>query len=369
MAPHFHALFVKSITPLIADAAQITFAIPPDLRDAYEFQPGQFLTLRAQINGNAIRRSYSICSTPALLHSVQEVSVGIKRVQGGVFSTWATQQLQVGDQVDVMTPDGRFTVRNLAAKQRVAFCAGSGITPVLSIMAHTLTTESDSSFTLVYNNQRANTIMFFEELQDLKDRYASRVSLVHVLSRQPSEVALLHGRLDETKVGELLRSALPAGQIDEAFICGPEPMIEACERALLAAGVPRERVHAERFASASSSATRTTTKIIASHAVSTVPTSQNTHKFILDIVLDGKIHQMGMGQDDNVLDTALQAGLDLPYACKGGVCATCRAKVIEGQVRMEKNFTLEQWEVDKGFVLTCQSHCVSDKVVVSYDER
>ena len=367
MVPHFHTLFVKSITPLTAEAAQITFAIPPDLRDAYEFLPGQFLTLRAQINGTAVRRSYSICSTPARLHSAQEVSVGIKRVKGGVFSTWATQQLQVGNEVDVMTPDGRFTVRNTAATLRVAFCAGSGITPVLSIMAHSLATEHASCFTLVYNNQRVNTIMFNEELQDLKDRYPHRVSLVHLLSRQPSEVALLHGRLDEAKVTELLRSAIPAGHIDEAFICGPEPMIEACERALLAAGVPRERMHAERFASVSTNPV--TTKNIAARAVSTLTTGQNTHQFALDVVLDGKTHHLGLGAQDNVLDTALQAGLDLPYACKGGVCATCRAKVIEGQVRMEKNFTLEQWEVDKGFVLTCQSHCVSDKVVISYDER
>ena len=367
MTPRFHALFVKSITPLTADAAQITFAIPPELRDVYAFIPGQFLALRAQINGAAVRRSYSICSSPARLHSLQEISVGIKRVQGGVFSTWATQQLQVGDLVDVMTPDGRFTVRNPTATQRVAFCAGSGITPVLSIMAHTLATEPASSFTLVYSNQRANTIMFNEDLQDLKDRYPSRVNLVHVLSRQPSEVALLHGRLDETKVGELLRKAIPAGHIDEAFICGPEPMIEACERALLAAGVSRERVHAERFASTST--TPVTTKIVAARAYSASAAGRISHKFTLSVVLDGKTHQLDMGEEDNVLDTALNAGLDLPYACKGGVCATCRAKVVEGQVRMDKNFTLEQWEVDKGFVLTCQSHCVSNKVVVSYDER
>lgn len=367
MAPHFHALFVKSIMPLTADAMQITFIIPPELRGAYEFLPGQFLTLRAQINGAAVRRSYSICSAPALLHGMQEVSVGIKRVQNGVFSTWATQKLRVGNQLDVMTPDGRFTVRNPTATQRVAFCAGSGITPVLSIMAHTLASEPTSGFTLVYSNQRASTIMFNEDLQDLKDRYPSRVSLVHVLSRQPSEVALLHGRLDETKVAELLRSAIPAGHIDEAFICGPEPMIEACERALLGAGVPRERVHAERFACAS--ITPVTTKNIAAREQSMLATDQITYPFTLNVVLDGTTHHLGMGPEDNVLDTALDAGLDLPYACKGGVCATCRAKVIEGQVRMEKNFTLEQWEVDKGFVLTCQSHCVSAKVVVSYDER
>ena len=367
MTPQFHELFVKSCTPLTSDALQITFAIPPDLRDAYEFLPGQFLTLRAQIDGVSIRRSYSICSTPAILHSAQELSVGIKRVQEGVFSGWASAQLQVGDRVEVMTPDGRFTVRNATAKHRVAFCAGSGITPVLSIMAHTLASESASRFTLVYGNQRVNSIMFHEQLQDMKDRYPDRVSLVHIFSRQPSEVALLHGRLDEDKVAKLLASVVPAASIDEAFICGPEAMIEACERALHGAGVPRERVHAERFASHQD--TKVTIKNIAASAYFTGNKGQIDKKFALEVVLDGKIHSMGMDSESNVLDTALQAGLDLPYACKGGVCCTCRAKVLEGQVRMVKNFTLEQWEIDKGFVLTCQSHCVSHKVVVSYDER
>ena len=211
--------------------------------------------------------------------------------------------------------------------------------------------------------------MFNEELQDLKDRYPERVSLVHVLSRQPSEVAVQQGRLDDAKVTELLRTLLPASQIDEAFICGPEAMIESTERALRAAGVPAERVHAERFASGIAQQKQDTINSGAAYANSALAAGQKAFEYALEVVLDGKTHSMGMHAHDNVLDTALQDGLDLPYACKGGVCCTCRAKVLQGQVSMEKNFTLEQWEIDKGFVLTCQAHCVSKKVVVSYDER
>jgi ring-1,2-phenylacetyl-CoA epoxidase subunit PaaE len=389
--PHFHPLFVKASTPLTADALQITLAIPPDLRDALAFKPGQFVTLRAMINGESVRRSYSLCSTPALLDKAQEIAVGIKRVEGGVFSNWAATALQVGDQIDVMPPDGRFTPRSNAALlgiagsanldsdaaraanaqrttdrsiHRVGFAAGSGITPILSIMAHTLASEPDSRFTLVYGNQRANSIMFSEELQNLKDSYPARVNLLHILSRQSQEIALFNGRIDEAKVAQLLGSTLPAASIDEAFICGPEAMIEAAERALLAGGVPRERVHAERFASM-----HTSPKKIAVYDHTTVTLDSKTSKYALEVVLDGKSHSMGMNDADNVLDTALDAGLDLPYACKGGVCCTCRAKVLEGKVSMDKNFTLEQWEIDKGFVLTCQARCVSARVVVSYDER
>jgi ring-1,2-phenylacetyl-CoA epoxidase subunit PaaE len=370
--PHFHPLFVKTSTPLTADALQITLAIPPDLRDSFAFKPGQFVTLRAMVNGESVRRSYSICSTPALLDKSQEIAVGIKRVEGGVFSNWAATALQVGDQIDVMPPDGRFTPRALNTNNtrsthglhRVGFAAGSGITPILSIMAHTLASEPASRFTLIYGNQRANSIMFSEELQNLKDRYPARVNLLHILSRQSQEIALFNGRIDEAKVSELLGSMLPADTIDEAFICGPEAMIEATERALLAGGVPRERVHAERFASL-----HTSPKKIAAYDQLALTSGSKISKYTLEVVLDGKSHSLGMDDVDNVLDTALAAGLDLPYACKGGVCCTCRAKVLEGKVSMDKNFTLEQWEIDKGFVLTCQARCVSARVVVSYDER
>ena len=361
--PHFHSLFVKRIEPLTLDAAQITFAIPPDLRDAFEFKSGQFLTLRAQILGESVRRSYSICSAPALLAKAQELSVGIKRVDQGVFSTWATTQLQAGDELDVMPPDGRFVTKIPNAKMRLMIAAGSGITPMLSMLGHGLATEESSRFTLVYGNQRVNTIMFSEALQDLKDRYPGRLQLIHILSRQATELPLSYGRIDGKKIKELTRSLIDVKLVEEAFICGPEAMIEAAEAALQTAGIAKERIHSERFAS------NHTTKLIAPRAVNTPGSSPKALKYSLEVILDGKTNAMQLGDDGTVLDTALEAGLDLPYACKGGVCCTCRAKVIEGKVSMDKNYTLEQWEIDKGFVLTCQARCQTAKVVVSFDER
>ncbi len=361
--PRFHPLFVKRIDALTSDAAQITFAIPPDLRDTFVFHPGQFLTLRAMVNGESVRRSYSICSTPGLLASAQEVCVGIKRVEGGVFSTWATTQLKAGDAIDVMPPDGRFVVKKPAAKMRLGIAAGSGITPILSIAAHTLAAEPNCRFSLVYGNQRTKTIMFGEALQDLKDRFPGRLQLIHVLSRQATELPLSHGRIDTNKIKELTQGLINPQAVDEAFICGPEAMIEATEAALQAAGIAKERIHSERFASTH------TTKVIAPRAENARSSNEKYYEYSLEVILDGKTNTMQLGDESTVLDTALEAGLDLPYACKGGVCCTCRAKVIEGKVSMDKNYTLEQWEIDKGFVLTCQARCQTAKVVVSFDER
>ena len=362
MALHFHPLPVKRVTPDAAGSAAITFQVPPALRNSFEFRPGQFLTLRATLQGQEVRRNYSICSSSQRYAASGEIDVGIKPMEGGMFSRWAVQALQAGSVVDVMPPDGRFSPRIRGARHRVGFAAGSGITPILSIVATTLAGEPASSFTLVYGNQRSNTIMFNEALQDLKDRYPARLTLIHLLSRQPQEVALLQGRLDEAKVTELLQTLVPAAGIEEAFICGPEAMIEGCERALKAAGVAAERVHAERFVPPGG----TTPAPAAPAAAERAPTG---HAHRLDVVLDGKTHHLAMGADDRVLDAALACGLDLPYSCKGGVCCTCRAKVLEGRVEMEKNFTLEPWEMEKGFVLTCQARPLTAKVVVSYDER
>ncbi len=363
MAIHFHSLFVKRIEALTSDAAQITFAIPPDLRDTFEFKSGQFLTLRAMIDGESVRRSYSICSAPAVLARAQEISVGIKRVDSGVFSSWATQQLQAGDEVDVMPPDGRFVFKQADAKMRLMIAAGSGITPFLSMLSHGLAAEKNSRFCLVYGNQRTQSIMFHEALQDLKDRYPTRLQLIHILSRQATELPLSHGRIDATKIADLSASLIAIDQIDETFICGPEAMIEAVEAGLQAAGMAKEILHSERFA------TTTTPKSIAPRAYSMPATGLKSFKFSLEVVLDGKSHAMGMNDEDNVLDTALNEGLDLPYACKGGVCCTCRAKVIEGKVSMDKNYTLEPSEIAQGFVLTCQARCQTPRVVVSFDER
>lgn len=372
--PHFHQLRVKRVSPEAAGALAVTLAVPPDLRDAFAFKPGQFLTLRASIDGQSVRRSYSICSSQQQFAKGNEIEVGVKPVAGGVFSNWAVK-LQPGDALDVMLPEGRFTPRpaaaGLASPHRVAFAAGSGITPVLSIIASTLHAEPDSNFTLVYANQRVNTIMFNEALQDLKDTYPARLTLIHVLSRQAQDVPLLGGRLDAAKVAELLNTLLPVQHIDEAFVCGPEGMIDATEQALLAAGLPKERIHTERFFSADAVASirPNTTDLIANYAQGEMATALNDTLFSLQVVLDGKTHTMTMGAEDKVLDVALAAGLDLPYACRGGVCCTCRARVLQGEVAMAKNFTLEQWEMDKGFVLTCQARPLTAEVTVSFDER
>jgi ring-1,2-phenylacetyl-CoA epoxidase subunit PaaE len=363
MAAHFHTLAVKRVTPDAAGSAAITLQVPAELREGFDFRPGQFVTLRAIIDGQETRRSYSICSPHQNYLRSGEIDIGVKPVEEGVFSRWAVAHLRAGEAIEVMPPDGRFTPRVAGARHRVGFAAGSGITPILSIMASTLAAEPESRFTLVYGNQRVNTIMFNEALQDLKDRYPARVALIHLLSRQAQEVELLNGRIDEVKVANLLRTMLPAQDIDEAFICGPEGMIDATHSALLAGGVSADRIHTERFFATSQ---RPATKLAPRPAL---PAGELMAAHRLEVVLDGKTHQLAMDDDDRVLDVALEAGLDLPYSCRSGVCTTCRARLLEGKVEMEKNFTLEPWEIAKGFVLTCQARPLTERLVVSYDER
>lgn len=361
MTPQFHPLRVAHIRPETSDTVSIAFDVPDNLRDAYRFTQGQFLTLKAPVDGKDVRRSYSICCGVQDYDQHGELRVAVKLVDDGVFSTWIHDHVSVGQTLDVMTPDGRFHVPldPGAARHYVAFAAGSGITPVLSLIRTTLAVEPNSRFTLVYGNRRIDTIIFSEALEDLKNQYLSRFTLYHVLSRQPQEVDLLHGRLDRERVAAFLQTLLPVDDIDAAFVCGPASMIDEVEGALKDAGLDPHKIHAERFG---------------------VPTGQGrraapVHTDLagtaeLVVLLDGKQHKMRLPlADANVLDTALAAGLDLPYACKGGVCCTCRAKVLEGKVEMEKNYTLEPWEMEKGFVLTCQARALTPRVVVSYDER
>ena len=365
-AARFHELPISRVSPEAAGAVAITFAVPPEQRAAFAFEPGQFLTVRATIDGQDVRRSYSISSPRSLLTKRGELTLGIRPVEGGVFSNWAATSLKAGDTLKAMPPDGRFTVHKPRAVHRVGFAAGSGITPILSLMASTLEESSDSKFTLVYGNRRMASVMFNEALQDLKDRYAGRLTLIHILSRQAQEVPLLEGRIDGDKVRELIGALLPVGSMDEVFICGPEAMIEATEQALLAAGVRPDRVHTERFTSPTLDALPTDQR---QAAVLGHPAVRTDGEVALTVVLDGKPHQLRMGKDEHVLDVALNAGLDLPWSCRGGVCCTCRAKVMEGAVTMDKNFTLEPWETEKGFVLSCQARPTTDQLVVSYDER
>jgi ring-1,2-phenylacetyl-CoA epoxidase subunit PaaE len=359
-APRFHELTVARIDAEAAGAVALTLSVPAALKDSFQFEPGQFLTLRAQVNGQDLRRSYSICSTRSRLQQRGELQVGIRPVEGGLFSNWAAQQLRVGDSLQVMPPEGRFVIQRPRALHRVGFAAGSGITPILSIIASSLEEQPGTKFTLVYGNRRMDSVMFNEALQDLKDQYPDRLTLIHILSRQAQEVDLLEGRIDGDKVRAIMKAFLPVKSMDEVFICGPEAMIEATQKALVDAGVPAQRVYSERFASGAAPAT---------------PQAPRTEKakslsgMALTVVLDGKSHEMRIQPDEHILDVALNAGLDLPYSCKGGVCCTCRAKVTEGSVAMDKNFTLESWEMDKGFVLSCQARATSAKVVISFDDR
>jgi len=361
----FHDLPVSNITSEAAGAVAITFQVPEDLRSGFNFKAGQFLTLRATIDGKDVRRSYSISSSQNAYAQNGTLEVGIRPVQGGVFSNWAASKLKVGDVLRVMPADGRFIVQRPRAIHRVGFAAGSGITPILSILASTLEEQTESKFTLVYGNRRMDSVMFNEALQDLKDRYPNRLTLIHVLSRQAQEVPLLEGRIDEAKVKEIVNSLLPAASMDEVFICGPEAMIEATEKALLEVGVPERNIRTERF----TSPTLETLPAEARKQVVLGHSPESKGDVALTIVLDGKKHQMQMSATDKILDVALAAGLDLPYSCKGGVCCTCRAKVMQGSVVMEKNFTLEKWEAEQGFVLSCQAKPTSKEVVMSFDER
>jgi len=363
-APHFQALAVKRVSPEAAGSVAITFNVPATMRESFAFEPGQFLTLRATIAGKDVRRTYSISSPRSRYHRSGELEVGIRPVEGGVFSNWAATQIRVGDTLQVMPPDGKFTVKKQRAIHRVGFAAGSGITPILSIAATTLEEQPDSKFTLVYGNRRMASVMFNEALQDLKDRFADRFTMVHILSRQAQEVDLLQGRIDADKVRSLVATLLPARSMDEVFICGPEAMITATEAALLAAGVPQNRVYTERFTSGPDVAA----KVQADSDARAV--QANLGKPIrMTVLLDGKHHELTLSADESVLDAALNAGLDIPYSCKGGVCSTCRCKVVKGTVTMHKNFTLEPADVAQGFALSCQSHVTSSALEVSFDER
>ncbi|TAM50738.1 MAG: phenylacetate-CoA oxygenase/reductase subunit PaaK [Paraburkholderia sp.] len=359
--PQFHSLRIREVRPETADAVSVSFEVPPELREQYRFTQGQFVTLKAHVDGEETRRSYSICVGVTDYDRDGELRIGIKRVRGGRFSNFAFDTLQAGHTIEVMTPDGRFFTHLNAeqGKQYVAFAGGSGITPVLAIVKTTLEIEPRSTFTLIYGNRSVDAIMFAEELEDLKNRYMNRFVLYHVLSDDMQDVELFNGVLDQAKCAAFLDTLVPASAIDEAFICGPAPMMDAAEAALKAAGVEQSKIHVERFGTPLPQA-----------GAPVVEITDDTPAAELEIVIDGNRRKMRLPYEGaSLLDVGLHAGLALPYACKGGVCCTCRAKVLEGEVKMDKNYTLEAQELRDGFVLTCQCHPVSERVVVSYDER
>jgi ring-1,2-phenylacetyl-CoA epoxidase subunit PaaE len=353
--PRFHRLAVNDLRREAADAVSLTFAIPDELAGEYRFNPGQYLTLRSMMDGEEVRRSYSICSGP----DDGELRIAVKKVDGGAFSSWAADELKAGDELDVMTPTGRFGVLPAPEQARVyaGFAAGSGITPILSIAKGVLAREPKSRFFLFYGNRSTSGVMFLEALEELKDRFMQRLSLFHVISGEEQDIPILHGRLDGEKVRVLLRSLVPAESIDHVFICGPTGMSDDIEATCREIGIAEDRIHVERFVSGLGGKPR---------PKRAVPASAPPKAFAA-LIIDGKRREVPVAEGEAILDAALRAGVDLPFACKGGMCSTCRAKLVEGEATMDVNYSLEPWELKAGFILTCQAKPVSEKVVVDYD--
>jgi len=353
--PRFHRLTIRDLRRETADAVSIAFDVPDGLAGDYRFAPGQYLTLRATIDGEDMRRSYSICSGP----DDGELRIAVKRVEGGVFSDWVNRTLQPGDAIEVMTPTGRFGAPCIPERPRihVGFAAGSGITPVLSILRGVLAREPDSRFFLFYGNRSTAEILFREALEELKDRFLGRLSVFHVLSQEEQDLAVLTGRLDDEKVRRLLRLVVPAEAVDEVYLCGPEAMSREIAATLAELGIGPEKVHVELFVSALGGRPRP--KPVAP------PLDAPSRTAVLTV--DGKRREVPVADGESILDAALRAGMDLPYACKGGMCSTCRAKLVEGEAAMDLNYSLEPWELAAGFILTCQSHPKTGRVVVDYD--
>ncbi|HEU4469497.1 MAG TPA: 1,2-phenylacetyl-CoA epoxidase subunit PaaE [Flavisolibacter sp.] len=356
---HFHPLRVKKVVKETDDCVSITFDIPTSLESTFRFKQGQSLTVRRQINGEEVRRTYSICSSP--LDS--QLRVAVKKVEGGSFSTWANESLKAGDVIDVMPPVGKFNTPLDPAQKKnyIAFAAGSGITPVLSIIKTTLLTEPLSHFTLVYGNRNRNAIIFKEELEALKDKFLDRFRLYHILSREKTDAPLNYGRIDVEKLDLLFSRLIDLKKANEFFLCGPEEMIFCIKGYLTARGVDSDRIHFELFT-------------IPGQKTSVVNTGQQQEdsgpKSRVSVKLDGISFDFELGYEgQSVLDAALAQGADLPYACKGGVCTTCKAKLTEGKVNMDVNWGLEPDEVEAGYILTCQAHPVTEKISVDFDAK
>lgn len=359
----FHQLKVKDIRQETADCVSVAFEIPPSLEDIYRFIPGQYLTLKATIADLEIRRSYSICSSPC----DHELRVAIKQVEGGKFSTFANNNLAIGDSIEVMPPMGNFICKTDTTKANhyIAFVAGSGITPVLSIMKNMLKQEPNSHFTLIYGNKNRASIIFKEQIETLKNKYMNRLTVHHVFTREKLDAPLFNGRIDKEKVEIFCEKLISLANVDEIFICGPEEMIVGLRSFFIDENKwSQSKVNFELFSSPDQP--KTVNKAWEAKQQH-IDTSKTCH---MTVKLDGSAIDFPLAYGgDNILDAALQQGADLPYACKGGVCSTCKAKVIEGSVDMEVNYSLEPDEIEKGFILTCQAHPRSERVIVDFDTK
>lgn len=355
----FHNLTIRDVRPETREAVSIAFDIPAELQDSFRFTQGQHLVIRTQLDGVEVRRSYSICSGV----NDGELRVAIKKVDGGRFSTHAHQALKVGSQLDVMPPAGHFQVPLDPQRQGhyLAVAAGSGITPILSIIKTTLETEPLSQVTLLYGNRSGNAAMFREQLEDLKNRYLQRLNLIFVFSREQQDVDLYNGRIDADKCAQLFGRWLDVPSLTAAFICGPQAMTETVRGQLASHGLPAERIHFELFAAAGSGERRELRQAAAE--------AGNTSTSKITVIHDGRALSFDLARNStSVLDAGNAQGAELPYSCKAGVCSTCKCRVLEGEVEMDSNFALEDYEVNAGYVLSCQAYPVSDTVVLDFDQ-
>lgn len=362
MSIHFHPLRIKEIRQETPECVSVLLDVPEHLQTDFQFSQGQSLTIRTSVGEKEVRRTYSICSCPL----DKEWRVAIKKVEGGLFSTFANERLKKGDILEVMPPVGSFYVPldPSTAKHYIAFAAGSGITPVLSLIKTTLATEPASHFTLIYGNRNRNSIIFFEELEGLKNKYMSRFNLVHVLSRERTDTPLNSGRMDRNKLDELGK-LIGYTSFDEFFICGPEAMIFCIKDFLEEKGIDKKKIHFELFTTPGARKQ----PIPGSYRVHSQQLTDSGPKSEVTVKLDGRSFDFPLPFDSNetILDAALQQGADLPFACKGGVCCTCKARLLEGEVAMDVHWGLEDEEVEQGYILACQSHPKTQKVVVDFD--
>ncbi len=361
MGNHFHRLKISDLRQETNHAVVLNFEVPEDLADTFTFRQGQYLTLRADVNGETVQRSYSICSGL----DDGALRIGIKHVEGGVFSSWANQQLKAGDTIEVMAPRGNFFTELDPGKVRNYLCisSGSGITPVLSIIKTLLAREPQSKVTLLYGNQRTATMMFRNELSFLKNRYMQRFHWINIFSREPQEAEIFNGHINNRKGGELNRHLIRIRDFDEFFLCGPEAMISEVSRGLRSEGIIEDHIHFELFAGSAEDARNVVERHRARAQMHKGQVSQVT------VISSGREYNFELNADgENLLDAGLNNGIDLPFSCKGGVCATCKAVLIAGKIDMDLNQALRPEELAKGYILTCQSHPISDKVIVDYDQ-
>ena len=357
-----HTVVIKNIIRQTDDSISIELDIPHEAQQSFLYRQGQNITLIKNFGDEEVRRSYSICS------SVREqvIRLGIKQVEGGLFSTWANRDLKEGDALKALPPTGHFYTELNPTNEHhyVGIAAGSGITPILSILKTTLETEPKSSFTLLYGNKTTDSIMFLEEIENLKNRYTNRLELFHVLSRESQQTEFLNGRIGRDKVEFFLQSILSAEAISHVFLCGPYDMVTSAKQAFIDAGLSSKCVHTELFG------TPEDLKAIGAREKPALSDEELKSISQLQVIIDDKKTKISLARGgENILDAALKVRKDLPFACKGGVCATCKAKVISGDVEMDVNYSLSEEEVEAGFILTCQAHPVSDEVVVSFDEK